>query len=82
MRGVSGGRGRGLSRFGIVYGNAKIGAKCPDLDSMGWWAKLLYEALNSEMELHRGFCAGQGYHPAVVDEEQAVLAHEVAEAFE
>ena len=49
MRGVSGGRGRWLSRFEVVYGNAKIGAKCPDLDSMGWWAKLLDETLNSEM---------------------------------
>ncbi len=35
-------------------------AKCPDLDSMGWWAKLLDETLNSEMELHRGFCADFG----------------------
>ena len=35
-------------------------AKCPDIESMGWWAKLLDETLNSEMELHRGFCADFG----------------------
>ena len=35
-------------------------AKCPDLQSMGWWAKLLDETLNSEMDLHRSFCADFG----------------------
>ena len=28
-------------------------AKCPDLESMGWWARLLDETLNSEMALHQ-----------------------------
>ena len=35
-------------------------AKSPDLDSMGHWAKLLDETLNSEMALHRSFCADFG----------------------
>jgi len=39
---------------------ALASAKCPDLESMGRWAKLLDETLNSEMALHRGFCADFG----------------------
>ncbi len=35
-------------------------AKCPDLESMGWWARLLDETLNQEMALHRGFCSDFG----------------------
>lgn len=35
---------------------AVAASKCPDLDSMRWWAKLLDETLNSEMALHRSFC--------------------------
>jgi thiaminase/transcriptional activator TenA len=35
-------------------------AKSPDLDSMGHWAKLLDETLNSEMSLHRSFCVDFG----------------------
>jgi len=35
-------------------------SKSPDLASMGHWASLLDETLNSEMELHRGFCADFG----------------------
>lgn len=35
-------------------------AKCRDLESMGCWARLLDETLNSEMHLHRTFCAGIG----------------------
>ena len=35
-------------------------AKSPELESMGHWAALLDETLNSEMELHRGFCAEFG----------------------
>lgn len=36
---------------------ALASAKAPDLDSMGRFAKLLDETLNTEMELHRGYCA-------------------------
>ncbi len=35
-------------------------AKSPELDSMGHWAKLQDETLNSEMALHRSFCADFG----------------------
>ncbi|MDP6821694.1 MAG: thiaminase II [Dehalococcoidia bacterium] len=35
-------------------------AKSPDLESMGRFAKLLDETLNSEMSLHRSFCADFG----------------------
>ncbi|MFW6174325.1 MAG: thiaminase II [Chloroflexota bacterium] len=39
---------------------AVAASKCPDLESMGWWAKLLDGVLNGEMELHRSFCADFG----------------------
>lgn len=39
---------------------ALAAARSPDLESMGRWAALLDETLNSEMELHRGFCADFG----------------------
>jgi thiaminase/transcriptional activator TenA len=35
-------------------------AKSPDLAAMGRWAALLDETLNSEMALHRSFCADFG----------------------
>ena len=35
-------------------------AKSPRLEEMGKWAKLLDETLNSEMALHRSFCADFG----------------------
>ena len=39
---------------------AMAAAKSSDLESMGKWASLLDETLNSEMELHRSFCADFG----------------------
>lgn len=39
-------------------------AKSPDVDSMGQWAKMLDETLNSEMELHRSFCRDFGIKEA------------------
>ena len=39
---------------------ALAAAKSLDLESMGRWAALLHETLNSEMELHRSFCADFG----------------------
>lgn len=47
---------------------ALAAAKSPSLSSMGHWAALLDETLNSEMELHRGFCADFGI---TVDELEA-----------
>ena len=45
-------------------------AKSPDLESMGRWAKMLDETLNSEMALHRSFCADFG----ITAEELALTA--------
>lgn len=39
---------------------AMASARAPDLDAMGRFARLLHETLNTEMELHRGFCAQLG----------------------
>ena len=36
---------------------AMASARAPDLDTMGWFARLLHETLNTEMELHRSFSA-------------------------
>ena len=35
-------------------------ARAPDLETMGWFARLLDETLNTEMELHRSYCAEFG----------------------
>ena len=42
-------------------------AKCPDLASMGHFASLLDETLNSEMALHRGFCSDFGITEAQLE---------------
>lgn len=39
---------------------ALASAKAPDLGAMGWFAGLLDETLNVEMELHRTYCAEFG----------------------
>ena len=39
---------------------AVASAKAPDLETMGWFAALLDETLNTEMELHRRYCAEFG----------------------
>lgn len=39
---------------------ALASAKSPDLETMGWFAGLLDETLNTEMELHRRYCAQFG----------------------
>ena len=39
---------------------AVASARAPDLETMGWFARLLDETLNTEMELHRGYCAEFG----------------------
>jgi thiaminase/transcriptional activator TenA len=46
---------------------ALAAAKSPDLESMGKWALLLDETLNSEMELHRSFCADFGISRAELE---------------
>ncbi len=42
-------------------------AKSPDLASMGHFASLLDETLNSEMALHRGFCSDLGITEAELE---------------
>ena len=39
---------------------ALASARAPDLETMGWFARLLDETLNVEMDLHRGYCAEFG----------------------
>ncbi len=39
---------------------ARGAARAPELESMSWFAGLLDETLNTEMELHRGYCARFG----------------------
>ena len=39
---------------------ALAAARAPDLETMGWFAKLLDGTLNAEMELHRSYCAEFG----------------------
>ena len=36
---------------------AVASARAPDLETMGWFARLLDETLNTEMDLHRSYCA-------------------------
>ena len=47
---------------------ALASARAPDLDTMGWFARLLHETLNTEMELHRGYCAQFGISRKELDE--------------
>ena len=39
---------------------ALAAARAPDLETMGWFAGLLDETLNTEMDLHRSYCAEFG----------------------
>ena len=39
-------------------------ARAPDLETMGWFARLLHETLNTEMDLHRQYCAQFGISAA------------------
>jgi len=49
-------------------------AKSPNQASMGHFAALLDETLNSEMELHRGFCSNFGISPAELEATQPGVA--------
>ena len=42
---------------------ALAAARAPDLETMGWFARLLDETLNVEMDLHRSYCAEFGITP-------------------
>ena len=46
---------------------ALAAARAPDLPTMGWFAQLLDETLNREMELHRSYCAQFGLSRAELE---------------
>ena len=50
---------------------ALASARAPDLDTQGWFARLLHETLNTEMELHRSYCARFGISARELEETQA-----------
>ena len=46
---------------------ALASARAPDLETMAWFARLLDETLNVEMDLHRSYCAGFGITAAQLE---------------
>jgi thiaminase/transcriptional activator TenA len=50
---------------------ALASARAPDLETMGWFARLLDGTLNTEMDLHRSYCAQFGITPAELEETRA-----------
>jgi thiaminase/transcriptional activator TenA len=46
---------------------ALASARAPVLETMGWFAKLLDETLNVEMDLHRSYCADFGITPGELE---------------
>jgi thiaminase/transcriptional activator TenA len=50
---------------------ALASARAPDLKTMGWFAKLLDETLNIEMNLHRSYCAKFGITAEELEATQA-----------
>ena len=50
---------------------ALASARALDLDTMGWFARLLHETLNTEMELHRQYCARFGISSEELEETKA-----------
>ena len=46
-------------------------ARAPQLETMSWFAGLLDETLNTEMELHRGYCARFGISRAELEATRA-----------
>ena len=50
---------------------AMASARAPDLDTMAWFARLLHQTLNTEMELHRGYCAQFGIGDRALEETRA-----------
>ena len=50
---------------------ALAAARAPDLETMGRFAGLVHETLNTEMELHRGYCAQFGVTARELEETRA-----------
>ncbi len=57
---------------------ALAAARAPELEMMGWFAGLLDETLNTEMDLHRSFCAEFGI---TTDQLEATQAAQVTSAY-
>ena len=53
---------------------ALASARAPDLETMGWFAGLLDETLNTEMELHRTYCAEFGISRRQLEDTQPAPA--------
>jgi len=49
-------------------------ARAPDPDTMGWFARFLDETLNTEMALHRNYCARFGIDEGELEETEAAPA--------
>ena len=49
---------------------AMASARSGTLESMGWFARLLHETLNTEMDLHRDYCAQFGISAKELEETQ------------
>ena len=49
---------------------ALAAARSGTLESMGWFARLLHETLNTEMDLHRDYCAQFGISAKELEETQ------------
>ena len=50
---------------------ALASARAPDLETMGWFARLLDGTLNTEMDLHRSYCAQFGITSAELEDTRA-----------
>ena len=50
---------------------ALAAARAPDLETMEWFARLLHETLNTEMELHRSYCAELGISSGELEQTRA-----------
>jgi len=50
---------------------ALASARAPDLETMGWFARLLDGTLNTEMDLHRSYCSQFGITTAELEETRA-----------
>ena len=50
---------------------ALASARAPDLETMGWFARLLDGTLNTEMELHRSYCARFGVSAQELEDTRA-----------
>jgi thiaminase/transcriptional activator TenA len=76
-----------LFLIGFSRTRALAAAKAESIEDMAWFAKLLHETLNHEMELHRGLCQELGIDRRTLEETRpspttlAYTSHLVRTAF-